>query len=82
VPPGEYNLDVYINDEFIASESVSFTQQNEDRDASSPCISVAQLKAWSIKTKITPSSRLRVPAVPDYPQSRMGNYGITFTTAH
>jgi outer membrane usher protein FimD/PapC len=29
VPPGEYNLDVYINDEFIASESISFTQQRK-----------------------------------------------------
>lgn len=54
VPPGEYNLDVYINDEFIASESISFTQQSEDRDASAPCISVAQLKAWSIKTENYP----------------------------
>lgn len=72
VPPGEYNLDVYINDEFIASESVSFTQQNEDRDASSPCISVAQLKAWSVKTNNYPeltvagSRCARLSAIPGW----------------
>ena len=26
VPPGEYNLDVYINDEFIASESIIYAK--------------------------------------------------------
>ena len=72
VPPGEYNLDVYINDEFIASESVSFTQKNEDRDASSPCISVAQLKAWSVKTNNYPeltvagSRCARLSAIPGW----------------
>ncbi|EMT6126887.1 fimbrial biogenesis outer membrane usher protein, partial [Klebsiella michiganensis] len=72
VPPGEYNLDVYINDEFIASESISFTQQSEDRDASSPCISVAHLKAWSIKTENYPeltvagSRCARLSAIPGW----------------
>ncbi len=55
VPPGKYNLDVYINDKFIAAESIVFKPQNEGSDSSAqPCISVAQLKEWSIKTQDYP----------------------------
>ncbi|MBA7931401.1 fimbrial biogenesis outer membrane usher protein [Klebsiella sp. RHBSTW-00215] len=55
VPPGKYNLDVYLNDKFITSESIVFKPQNEGDDSSvQPCISVAQLKEWSIKTEDYP----------------------------
>lgn len=55
VPPGKYNLDVYLNDKFIVSESVVFKSQNEGDDSSAqPCISVARLKEWSIKTEDYP----------------------------
>ena len=55
VPPGQYNLDVYINDKFIGSESVIFKPQNEGNDSSAlPCINVAHLKEWSIKTEDYP----------------------------
>ena len=51
IPPGDYNLDVYINHTFVASESVIFTRQDQNNAASSrPCLSVARLKEWSIKT--------------------------------
>lgn len=55
VPPGKYNLDVYLNDKFITSESIVFKPQNEgDESSAQPCISVAQLKEWSIKTEDYP----------------------------
>ncbi|WP_139540854.1 fimbria/pilus outer membrane usher protein [Klebsiella spallanzanii] len=55
VPPGQYNLDVYINDKFIGSESVVFQPQNDGNDSSAqPCINVARLKEWSIKTEDYP----------------------------
>lgn len=55
IPPGDYNLDVYINHTFVASESVIFTRQDQNNAASSrPCLSVARLKEWSIKTEDYP----------------------------
>ncbi|EMB9113554.1 FimD/PapC N-terminal domain-containing protein, partial [Klebsiella quasipneumoniae] len=55
VPPGQYNLDIYINDKFIASDTIVFKPQKEGSDSpAEPCISVAQLKEWSIKTQDYP----------------------------
>ena len=55
IPPGDYNLDIYINHTFVASESVIFTRQDQNNAASSrPCLSVARLKEWSIKTEDYP----------------------------
>lgn len=55
VPPGKYDLDVYINNKFIDSESIVFRPQNEGSDSSAePCVSVAKLKEWSIKTQDYP----------------------------
>lgn len=56
MPPGKYNLDVYINEKFITSESIVFKPQNEGDGASAqPCISVAHLKDWSIKVEDYPA---------------------------
>ena len=73
VPPGQYNLDIYINDKFIASDTIVFKPQKEGSDSSAePCISVAQLKEWSIKTQDYPeltiegSECAKLPAIPGW----------------
>lgn len=52
VPPGRYNLDVYINDKYIASESIEFKEHAGGGAAVvvQPCIRGELLKAWSINT--------------------------------
>jgi len=51
VPPGEYNLDVYINGAFIDSGTIPFKLMGKggSDDASVlPCLTIDQLKKWNV----------------------------------
>lgn len=56
VPPGEYNLDVYINGSYLDPSIIVFKTVKTDSPDSSvqPCISLQQLKSWNIKTDENP----------------------------
>lgn len=87
VPPGKYSLDVYINDKFIGSESVIFKLENEgDNSSAQPCISVAHLQEWSIKTEnypeltVTGSGCAKLSAIPGWETAvQLSHQRVDFT---
>ncbi|MDP1233209.1 FimD/PapC N-terminal domain-containing protein, partial [Klebsiella pneumoniae] len=55
VPPGTYHLDVYINDRYVGSESLTFQTKEHDAGATaSPCLSAEYLNSWLINTTAYP----------------------------
>lgn len=55
VPPGTYHLDVYINDKYVSSESLTFQEIGHDAGATaSPCLSAEYLNSWLINTTAYP----------------------------
>ncbi|WP_333497377.1 FimD/PapC N-terminal domain-containing protein [Kluyvera sp. CHPC 1.251] len=51
-PPGEYNLDVYVNSQFIASKLLTFKQMDaRDKSSVQLCINIQDLKDWFVKTE-------------------------------
>lgn len=55
VPPGTYHLDVYINDKYVGSESLTFQKNEKDASAVvSPCLSGELLNSWLINTTAYP----------------------------
>ncbi|EPN4484060.1 fimbria/pilus outer membrane usher protein [Klebsiella aerogenes] len=55
IPPGSYNLDIYINDKYISSEVVEFKKNTDNQQIKvQPCIGVELLRSWSINTERYP----------------------------
>ncbi|MFG6652989.1 fimbria/pilus outer membrane usher protein [Scandinavium sp. M-37] len=54
VPPGDYNVDIYINGSLVDTKTISFrTLTHGKKDSASrdigACLSIAQLKAWNVR---------------------------------
>ncbi len=55
IPPGTYHLDVYINDKYVSSDSLTFQEISHDAGATaSPCLSAEYLNSWLINTTAYP----------------------------
>ncbi|HIE5388016.1 TPA: fimbria/pilus outer membrane usher protein [Enterobacter cancerogenus] len=50
--PGTYRVDIILNERLLETRDVAFVQDGADR--LQPCLSVAQLKAWGVKTALFP----------------------------
>lgn len=54
--PGTYQLDIMLNDELVDSQNITLavTKDADGRPILSPCLSVAQLSRWGVKTEAFP----------------------------
>ncbi|EMN5544697.1 fimbrial biogenesis outer membrane usher protein [Enterobacter cloacae] len=55
--PGIYHVDIIVDDAFLETGDIQFTASKADNgDASlQPCLSLAQLKRWGVKTALFPA---------------------------
>ncbi|KZQ38965.1 fimbrial assembly protein [Enterobacter cloacae subsp. dissolvens] len=55
--PGIYHVDIIVDDAFLGTGDIQFTASKADNgDASlQPCLSLAQLKRWGVKTALFPA---------------------------
>ncbi|HCR2005409.1 TPA: fimbrial biogenesis outer membrane usher protein [Enterobacter cloacae subsp. dissolvens] len=55
--PGIYHVDIIVDDAFLQTGDIQFTASKADNgDASlQPCLSLAQLKRWGVKTALFPA---------------------------
>ncbi|MCT4706575.1 fimbrial biogenesis outer membrane usher protein [Enterobacteriaceae bacterium H16N7] len=56
VPPGHYNVDIYINGNLVDTKTISFRQQTHYRNGApqkdvGACLSTAQLKIWNVRVE-------------------------------
>jgi len=60
IPPGDFNLDIYINDAYVDSGTVTFKRVEEAGNTNAntsevrPCLSIQQLKSWNIRVESYP----------------------------
>lgn len=50
--PGTYRVDIILNDRLVETREVEFIQASDER--LQPCLSLAQLNAWGVKTALFP----------------------------
>ena len=55
-PPGDYNVDVYINNNLVDTRTLSFKINNEAKPSTTlePCLSLDQLSEWNIRVENYP----------------------------
>ena len=54
VPPGDYNVDIYINGSLVDTKTISFRKLSDDKNTTAgqvvgACLSVSELKAWNVR---------------------------------
>jgi len=60
LPPGDFNLDIYINDAYVDSTTITFKAVEEAGKAgvmtsnAQPCLSIGQLQRWNIRVERYP----------------------------
>ncbi|MEG5551113.1 fimbria/pilus outer membrane usher protein [Enterobacter wuhouensis] len=54
--PGKYHVDIILDDQLMETSDIEFTSAKGEDEAGSlqPCLSVAQLKKWGVKTALFP----------------------------
>ncbi len=54
--PGKYHVDIILDDQLMETTDIEFTSAKGEDEAGSlqPCLSVAQLKKWGVKTALFP----------------------------
>lgn len=55
--PGIYHVDIVVDDQFVETADIHFTAGKTDsgNDALQPCLNMAQLKRWGVKTALFPA---------------------------
>ncbi|HEY2452229.1 MAG TPA: fimbria/pilus outer membrane usher protein [Scandinavium sp.] len=54
--PGTYHVDIVLDDQVVESRDVEFKLSGKGDDATlQPCLTVAQLKSWGVKTELFPN---------------------------
>ncbi len=83
IPPGTYHLDVYINDKYVSSDSLTFQEISHDAGATaSPCLSAEYLNSWLINTTAYPQLFEAGKPAPGCRRSRDDVLGISCPAAH
>ena len=54
--PGKYHVDIILDDQLIETGDIDFIAGNDEKgnDSLLPCLSIAQLKSWGVKTALFP----------------------------